>query len=230
MKLKKQYMLFIMLAVAVAVTVCGIVFKQAVWRMIPLYVSLVIALLQSRVNRFAPLLGGANALLYTAVYFSYALYGQALYALLVSCPLQIVTFVRWQKRKSGNSTVLRKMPNIMKILVSVACVGIWILLAFFRKNSDSAYYLLDNTVTLFGILATIVMMLSFIEYTVLMVINGCCTIWLYISMLETNPEQFTYLVFAIYSLLCTVLAMFTAYRALKAREAGSKNIAKDGEL
>ncbi len=219
-----------MLSVAVAVTVCGIMFKQAVWRMIPLYVSLVIALLQSHVNRFAPLLGGANSLLYTAVYFSYALYGQALYALLVSCPLQIVTFVCWQKRKSGNSTILRRMPNVMKILVSVAFVGIWLLLAFFRKNSDSAYYLLDNTVTLLGIIATIVTMLSFVEYTVLMIINGCCTIWLYISMLETNPEQFTYLVFAVYSLLCAVLATITAYRALMAREAETKNTAKENNV
>ncbi len=210
------FTLCIMLTVAVAITVCGVLFKQEVWKMIPLYVSLVIALLQSRVSRFAPLLGSANSLLYTAVYFSFTLYGQAIYALLVSFPLQIITFIRWQKRKSGGSTVLRKMSAKMRILLAAAVMGAWILLAFVRKNGDSSYYLLDNTVTLLGIVATIFMMLSLIEYTVLMVINGCCTIALYITMLETNPAQVTYLIFAAYSLFCAVLGTFNAIRAYKA--------------
>ncbi len=208
--------LCIMFAVAVAITVCGIIFKQDVWKMIPLYVSLFIALLQSRVSRFSPLLGGANSLLYTAVYFSFTLYGQAVYALLVSFPLQIITFIRWQKRKSGGSTVLRKMSAKMRILIAVAVAVIWVLLAFVRKNGDSSYYLLDNTTTLLGILATILMMLSFIEYTALMVINGCFTLLLYISMLEANPAQVTYIVFASYSLFCAVLATINANRAFQA--------------
>ncbi len=210
----------LMLITAVLVTVCGIVFKQDVWKMVPLYVSLFIALLQSRVSRFAPLLGGANSLLYTAVYFSYGLYGQAIYALFVSCPLQIITFVRWQKRKSGGSTVLRKMSNKVRIAVAAAFVVVLFFVLKFAGDSDSKYYVLDNTVMLLGILATILMMLSCIEYTVLMVASGCCNIFLYISMLETNPEQLTYLVYTAYALICSTLATINAARALRDRENG----------
>ncbi len=219
----------IMIITAVLVTICGIVFKQDVWKMIPLYVSLFIALLQSRVSRFAPLLGGANSLLYTAVYFSYALYGQALYALFVSCPLQIITFVRWQKRKSGGSTVLRKLSRRMRILIAAAFVVVLFVVLQFAGESDSKYYVLDNTVMLLGILSTILMMLSFIEYTVLMVTSGCCNIFLYISMLETNPEQLTYLIYTTYALICSVLATINAIRALKDRENGFLPVNKKEE-
>ncbi len=219
----------LMLITAVLVTICGIVFKQDVWKMIPLYVSLFIALLQSRVSRFAPLLGGANSLLYTAVYFSYALYGQALYALFVSCPLQIITFVRWQKRKSGGSTVLRKLSRLMRILAAAIFVVTLIIVLRFAGDSDSNYYVLDNTVMLLGIFATILMMLSYIEYTVLMVASGCCNIFLYISMLEENPEQLTYLVYTVYALICSTLALVRAHRALRDRENGFTTIEKAEE-
>ncbi len=212
--------LVLMLITAVLVTICGIAFKQDVWKMIPLYVSLFIALLQSRVSRFAPLLGGANALLYTAVYFSYALYGQALYALFVSCPLQIITFVRWQKRKSGGSTVLRRLSRLMRILAVIIFIVTLVIVLRFAGDSDSKYYVLDNTVMLLGIFATILMMLSYIEYTVLMVASGCCNIFLYISMLEESPEQLTYLVYTIYALICSSLALVRAHRTLRDRENG----------
>ncbi len=212
--------LVLMLITAVLVTICGIAFKQDVWKMIPLYVSLFIALLQSRVSRFAPLLGGANSLLYTAVYFSYALYGQALYALFVSCPLQIITFVRWQKRKSGGSTILRKLSRLMRVLAVIIFIVTLVIVLRFAGDSDSKYYVLDNTVMLLGIFATVLMMLSYIEYTVLMVASGCCNIFLYISMLETNPEQLTYLVYTIYALICSSLALVRAHRTLRDRENG----------
>ncbi len=205
----------IMLVTAIAITVCGILFEQAVWRMLPLYVSLVIALLQSRVSRLAPLLGGANALLYAAVYFSYKLYASAAYALLLSCPLQIVTFVRWQKRPSGGSTVLRKMSARARVLTAIGFAAVWSLLALVTKNSGSSYYLLDNTVTLLGILATLLMMLSYAEYTYVMVVSGICNLSLYVAMLGTNPEQLTYLVYTAYSLMCSILATVTANRAFK---------------
>ncbi len=219
----------LMAITAVLVTICGILFKQDVWKMIPLYVSLFIALLQSRVSRFAPLMGGVNSLLYTAVYFSYALYGQALYALFVSCPLQIITFARWQKRKSGGSTVLRKMSRLMRILAIIAFVIILFIVLKFAGEGDSKYYVLDNTVMLLGIFATILMMLSFFEYTILMVISGCCNIFLYISMLETNPEQLTYLVYMVYALICSTLALIRATRALRDRENGFVTVEKTEE-
>jgi len=97
---KKLIMPLLLGAAAILITVTGIVFGQSALRILPLYISLVIGLLQSRVSRIAPLIGGINALLYAAVYLYYGLYASALYAVLVSCPMQIATFFSWRKRAS----------------------------------------------------------------------------------------------------------------------------------
>lgn len=72
---------------AVGITVSGIYTRQAVLNILPLYVSLVIGMLQSRVNRFASLMGSLNSVLYGVVYIYFNLYGSALSALLFSCPI-----------------------------------------------------------------------------------------------------------------------------------------------
>ena len=68
-------MLVIMGVTAILIMTTGIIYKQSPLRMIPLYVSLVIALMQSEVSRYAPLIGSVNSLLYAAVYGYYRLYG-----------------------------------------------------------------------------------------------------------------------------------------------------------
>lgn len=49
-------------------------------------------------------------------------------------------------------------------------------------------------------------MLSYIEYTVLMLAGQICSIGLYIAMLGTNPEQLTYLIYSVYAFICTTAA------------------------
>ena len=94
--------LCLMAVTAVLITVTGIIFRQSFIRILPLYVSLLVGLLQSRANRYASLLGGLNSILYTLVYIYLGLYASAGYALLFSFPLQIVTFILWSRRKRGS--------------------------------------------------------------------------------------------------------------------------------
>ena len=109
---KTPIFMFILLAItAIGITISGVIFKQSALRMIPLYVSLVIFLLQSSVNRFAPLIGGINSVFYAIVYFYYELYATAIYSLIVSCPLQIITFINWSKRKNGKTVNDVKRQN-----------------------------------------------------------------------------------------------------------------------
>ena len=66
---KKDIAIYIMMAVTgISITVAGIVFDQSFLRILPLYVSLIISTLQTKVNRFALLLGGVNSILYGVVY------------------------------------------------------------------------------------------------------------------------------------------------------------------
>lgn len=188
--------------------ISGIYTGQAFIRMLPLFNSLIIALLQSRANRIAPLLGGLNCFIYGAVYLHYTLYGSALYVLLVAGPVQLLTFFRWRKRPYGHSTVLKKMSTKTRLISGTAAAigyGIFYLLL---RHFGSDYMLLDNTLTILGVFISFLTMLAYVEYTWLNVLSAFLNIVLYIKMLGAYPEQITFLIFYLYSFFCAVKALF----------------------
>lgn len=207
---KDIFILILMCCTAALITAAGIYFKQSFLRILPLYISLVIAMLQSRVNRYASLMGSINSLLYAAVYVYYSLYGSALSAVLFSFPIQLLTFIRWNKNKWKHSTVLRKLNTKQRVLIClgfiVALAAMWIILPLF----GSQYVFLDSVTNLLGILIYFLTMFAYVEYTFLMIINGVIGTALYISMLGESPEMTTYLIFSIYSSICIVFAFFQA--------------------
>ncbi len=207
---------------AVLITVAGVIYHQNFFRILPLYVSLIIGMLQSRVNRFASLLGSVNSLLYGAVYIFYKLYGSGVSALLFSCPIQLITFIRWNKNKSGESTVLRRLSVkwriIMLVSFAVLLLAMWILLPLI----GSQYVFLDSATTLLGILIYFLTMFAFVEYTSFMIINGIINIFLYIQMLPDSPETMTYLIFSVYSFICICFAFFEARKLYKTQQNSDK--------
>lgn len=188
------------------ITITGIRFEQSLLRMVPLYVSLVIALLQSRVNRYAPLIGSINSILYAAVYFHYHLYASAIYAIAVSCPVQLATFILWCRHPWKSSTLLKRLTSRQRIVLAAATVIVWCVACFALSGTSAKYREIDTAVTVLGIAATILTLLSYCEYTVLMIAGGSLSIILYLCMLKDTPEQITYLEFSVYSLICQIFA------------------------
>ena len=208
---KKDIFVFVLMGItAVSITAAGIYFHQSFLNILPLYNSLVVGMLQSRVNRYASLVGSINSLLYGAVYFYYGLYGSLFSAVLFSFPIQLLTFLRWNKNKWKHSTVLRKLTAKQRILLAVGCIAtlaaMWIVLPLI----GSQYVFLDSITNIIGIVIYFLTMFAFVEYTFLMVINGVIGIALYIQMLGESPEMTTYLIFSVYSFICIVLAFFQA--------------------
>ena len=203
----------ILLAVtAILITVMGILFRQSFIRILPLYVSLFVAVLQSRANRYACLLGGLNSILYTIVYVYLGLYASAGYAILFSFPLQIITFILWSRRKEGESTRFRRMSPLCRLLVLLGFAVSSVALGFVLKAAGSSHQLLDNLNSLMGILITILTMFAFVEYTWLMLPSGLLNIALNIATMQTNPEQITYVVFSVYSMICVTIQFFCVRR------------------
>ncbi len=207
---------------AIGITVCAIIWKATVWRVLPLYNSLVIAHLNSRVDRRAFLFGGLNSILYAAVHFSYGLYAMAGYSLLVSMPLQLVTFIRWNKRPYENSTVFRRLTWKGRVGISTGFVTAWIALYALLSQFDASYLLLDNTVTLIGVLVSVLAIFPYIEYIWLNLLSVFISIVLYIVMLRENPEQTTYLVYNIYAFICVVMATHRSQKLYAAQQAVKK--------
>lgn len=216
---KKDIFIFILMGcTAVLITVAGIYFHQSFLRILPLYISLVIGLLQSRISRYASLLGSMNSLLYGVVYIYYNLYGSAFSAILFSFPIQLLTFIRWNKNKWEHSTVLRKLNTKQRMLIFagfiVASVAAWILLPII----GSQYVFLDSVTNLLGILIYFLTMFAYVEYTFLMIINGVIGTALYITMLDESPEMTTYLIYSVYSFICIVFAFFQAKKLYNSQQ------------
>lgn len=217
-KLKKYFIPALMIISAVAIIFAAIKFKQAFWRISPLFISLTIGFLQSKANRFHPLMGGINSILYCVVYFSYGLYGMAVYALLVSCPIQLVTFAMWKRKAWNDTTLFRKLSWKNRVLFAFVCVVVLALMQFVLKQFNSNYALLDSAVTLLGIACSFLTMFAFIEYTWLMVLSGVINILLYLVVIKDSPEQTTYLIFSIYSLICQIVGFFEVRKIYKQQQ------------
>lgn len=216
---KKDMAIFVLLGItAVLITVAGIYYRQSFLHILPLYISIIISMLQTRVNRFAYLMGGMNSILYGAVYIYYKLYGAAFSALLFSFPIQILTFIRWNKHKRGNSTALRKLSNKQRVCIILGYSASLAVMWFLLPLIGSQYVFLDSATTLLGILIYFLTMFAYIEYTSFMLVNCTITTVLYITMLKAEPETMTYLIYSIYSIVCTAFAFFEARKLYRIQQ------------
>ena len=86
--------------------------EQSALKTLPTLVTLCVQLLLVSANRYAFLLGGLNALIYGAAYFSEGLYFSMVSAVLISAPIQLFSFIRWGKnRRKDNSTALKRLSR-----------------------------------------------------------------------------------------------------------------------
>ena len=220
------FTLLLMLLCAVGITVTAILFRQSPLRVGPMYVSLIISVMQARAIRFAPLLGGFNAVWHGFVALYYGLVASAMSCFLFSCPLQLITFWRWQRRKYGASTEFRKLSWPWRGAVAAVFVVTWVIVAFLLNKVGSSYQILDNTSTLLGILVAILTMLSFIEFAPLQVVSCLIGITLTLFVIRDQPEYTPTLIYNLYSTFCVTLGMMSVMRIYKEQQSASKNAPK----
>lgn len=221
--------MILMAITAALIITCIILFKPDFIMVLPYFVSLVIGTLQASANRYAPLIGGFNSIFYAIVYYYLGLNGNALYALLVSFPLQIITFIRWQKNKYGSSTIFKKMSwlgrGITAAIFVIAVIGFRVILIMMGGNQQ----LLDSMTTLFGILITVLTMLSYVEYSYLNPISvavGLIMNFLLafevgggtITLAEGGEKKIHIIIFSIYSLICVTRGFFRIKKLYKEQQ------------
>jgi nicotinamide riboside transporter PnuC len=195
----------------IAILTTGILFGQKAWRMLPLFISLAVMLLQACVNRYAYLLGGLNSILYAIAFFSMGIRESAISALLISFPLQVVTFILWQRKTQNNETSLRrlKLPTILGIALAYAIS--WAVLFFFfphDTNASTLTIIMDTTVTLLGFITTVLTLLRFREYVLTQLLTAPLNLTMYIMMMvEGKTENITYVIYTVYTMICITMAM-----------------------
>lgn len=185
----------------------GIWFHQSFWQILPLFISLCVMFLQAKVNRYNFLVGGCNSILYAISYFSMTLYASAAYALFLSFPLQIISFFNWNKKTTEHVTELRRLTAKQRIFYTVGLMIAWLILFVVVSAFGSVYWVWDNTATLLGIVATVLSMLRFTEYTVFQIMTQIISLVMHIRIFWDTPSQITYIIYSVYALLCTILAI-----------------------
>lgn len=204
MKDKKK---IILIAVTgIAILIAGIVCRQEVFLMIPLFVSLFVMAFQSEANRIGALIGSVNSLIYTAAYIYMGVYASAASAVLFSFPIQAMTFIRWRKNAYKKTVLFKRMSERTRILF-FAAVGIaWAVTAGVFFHLDYEYALLDSITFLLGFITPVLTMLAYIEYTWLWIIQAIVGVLLSIQMVVNDYRQTTYLIYSVYCVYCILCA------------------------
>jgi len=100
-KLKKIFIDYIPMALtAVLIIVSAIINNQSFIKTLPTLVTLIVQLMSSRANRYAFLIGGTNAILYSIAPFSEGLYFSVMTCLCISSPIQYFSFFVWKRKKN----------------------------------------------------------------------------------------------------------------------------------
>ena len=198
---------YILMAVAFAgITAAAVLTGSDVYRIIPLYVSLLVMYLQTKASRFSFLLGGCNAVYYAVVYLYLGLYGMAAYSLLMASPIQIFAYLRWKKRAYGNSAILKRLTVKQRIISVAAFAVVWTVLYFTLQALGSGYVLLDNTISVISTAANIASLLYLIEFPYIQCVAHILNITLYTQMIRQEPKQWTYLIYSSYALVCGIIS------------------------
>lgn len=197
---------YLALVTFILILATGIIFKQSVFRMIPLCSSLIIMLLSTTANRYGFLLGGINSAFYGAVFIGMGLYGTAINALAVSMPMQILTYIAWSRKKYKHSTVLRRLSNKARIILFVVIIAVWLTAYAILSFMGSGYIVFDNTVLILGTVGSILSFLSYVEYAFFGLVSQPISLIMNIMVMRDDPSHITYVIFSVYSLICTVLS------------------------
>lgn len=182
-------------------------YKPTIFLYIPLLVSVAVMFLQSRVNRYAFMLGTINSVLYAIAYMKMTLYSTAMYALIVSCPLQLITFFNWNCHTKQKKTDLRKMSVSTRLKTSGLIIGGFILLymIFFKLNSQ--YLFFDNSITILGIVSSVLCMLRFKEYAFLQILCNIISLITFMIMLNSDPSRIIWVINAANSIISSFIAL-----------------------
>ena len=184
--------------------------EQSFLKTLPTLVTLVVQLLLVRVNRYAFLLGGTNALLYGVSYFSEGLYFSLISAVLISAPIQYFSFFRWSKKQGKTARVLRRFSIGKLLLVLAATAGAWLGCHFLLSPffASASYPILDTYLFATGITVSLMAAFGYVESQYLNIISALISLVLWILLTIEDPKNFNYIIISLYNLYRIAEASF----------------------
>ena len=202
----------------ISVAVLSIVLKVKIISALPLMISAVVMFMQTRVNRYAFLLGSINSLIYVGAYISMKLYGSAFSALLLSFPFQIAAFINWQKNTTKGTTEIKRLSNKARLLLFVSMAAIWVVLFLLFNFLGSAHVVLDNTIAVVGIVSSVLCLLRYAEFSVFQIISSLVNVVLFSIMTKSDTTKVIWLIYSIYCVICCSITFIKTRNGIRREE------------
>jgi len=215
-KMDSKKISFGVFCVSFCLIIAGIIyFRPEPLMFLPVVVSALVMFLQSRVNRYAFFVGAINAVLYTIAYIKMSLYATAAYALLVSGTLQVLAFINWSKHTDKNETDIKSMTWGLRIKLLTGMALLWGIIYLIFAKFNSEYLVLDSTITVLGIIATILSTLRYKEYLPLQILLKAFSLFTYILMLSVDPSRIIWVISGANGIICSFIAIISINRRKK---------------
>jgi nicotinamide mononucleotide transporter PnuC len=188
----------------ISIIVCSIIFKQHVIKTIPVCISLVVALLNSRANRVCYLIGATNCLIYIIGYFMERLYGSMLQSTF-SCVMQLFTFLYWKKNSYKKATMFKQMSALKRLLLVIILIVSMAICTIILKYFNAQEAFLDSFTLVLGVVGQILTLFAFIEVLPIVVICQAISsvMWFKIAV-QGSIADITYLIIYLYNLYMTI--------------------------
>jgi nicotinamide riboside transporter PnuC len=129
-----------------------------------------------------------------------------------------MTFFRWRKNAYKKTAVFKRMSNRNRVLFFAAVGLVWVVTAGVFYHLDYEYALLDSISFLLGFITPVLTMLAYIEYTYLWIISAVVGLLLSVQMVMNDYKETTYLIYAVYSLYCIILAYKNVHKFYKEQQ------------
>jgi nicotinamide mononucleotide transporter PnuC len=181
-------------------------------KVLPLFFSLLIMLLNSRANRIGFILGSINSCIYIIGYLMEGVYGTVA-STVFGIIIMLISYFRWKSNAYGKATVFRRFSTRGRILLTLVLCIAWAGTTFTLSMINGTATVMDGLTMVLGFATNILTIVAYVEAPFLNIISCLCQfgLWVQIVFVNKNYSATTYLVYMIY---CTYMVIRTYCRWL----------------
>ena len=195
--------------------------QQGFIKTLPTMVTLLVMLLNARANRYTFLLGGLNSLVYGYVYFCEGIYFSACSAILMSFPLQMLSFFNWKKHasdKTGTNFVCLSAKKTVLVLLSL--IPAWAI-AYFGLGTfiKGNFPVLDCYIFVAGILVTVLQTMRIVQSPYINAVSCVLGLVMWGMITAQSPENINYVFISLYNLIMVTEAAVVWTKKYKEQKA-----------
>lgn len=223
-KIKLDYV--IISIYVILLTVLSVIFKQMFIKVLPCYISLAVMFLQARANKFCFLFGALNSIIYAVGYYLEGVYASLAEALVLSFPIQLITFFTWKRNEEKAQSKTRNLTLKQALITAAAFVVVWIGMYFVFKALGDSSPILDNSIFVLGLVIYLYTLFGIVESRLLLILSCCISLTMWIVKTVSDVKSITYVLLSVYNLYMCIKGYFI-WRKIANEKGGTETVPKD---